>query len=85
MVAFLHALFVIVAEVAEGTEGPPEGLAPLDRSKPFAGQFREYMNHNMTMTCHGDFRVWFYNKVIEKAGEVRIASIGYLTILTRGR
>ncbi|KAI9455312.1 hypothetical protein HD554DRAFT_2317739 [Boletus coccyginus] len=70
VLAFLHAFFVILAEVVEGTEAPPEGLAPLNKLKPFAGQFREYMNHNMTMTCHGDFRVRFYNRVVEKAGEV---------------
>ncbi|KAI9567971.1 hypothetical protein HD554DRAFT_2328774 [Boletus coccyginus] len=70
VLAFLHALFVVLAEVVESTEAPSEGLAPLNKLKPFAGQFREYMNHNMTMTCHGDFRVWFYNRVVEKAGEV---------------
>jgi len=85
VLAFLHALFVVLAEVAESTEAPSEGLAPLNKAMPFAGQFRKYMNHGMTMTSHGEFRVRFYERVITKAYAVRIASIGCLIILTRGR
>ncbi|KAI9572000.1 hypothetical protein HD554DRAFT_2186431 [Boletus coccyginus] len=70
VLAFLHALFVVVAEVAKSTEAPCKGLAPLNKSMPFAGQFRKYMNHNMTMTCHGEFRVQFYGRVVRMAYEI---------------
>ncbi|KAI9464318.1 hypothetical protein HD554DRAFT_2315894 [Boletus coccyginus] len=67
VLALFHALFVIVTEVAKSTKAPSEGLAPLNKSMPFAGQFREYMNHGMSMTRHGEFRVRFYDRVITKA------------------
>ncbi|KAI9569482.1 hypothetical protein HD554DRAFT_2313539 [Boletus coccyginus] len=70
VLAFLDASFVILAEVAESTEAPSEGLAPLNKSMPFARQFREYMNHGMTMTRHGEFREKFYDRVIKKADAV---------------
>ena len=82
---FLHALFNEVASVAKHTEAPLKGLAPLDRIKPFAQQFRAYMNHGMTMGGHGEFRTQFYEKVINNAYKVCITSIGYLTILTQVR
>ena len=83
--AFLHALFNEVASVAKHTEAPLKGLAPLDRIKPFAQQFRAYMNHGMTMGGHGEFHTQFYEKVINNAYKVCITSIGYLTILTQVR
>ncbi|KAI9573697.1 hypothetical protein HD554DRAFT_2167257 [Boletus coccyginus] len=67
VLALFHALFVIVTEVAKSTKAPSEGLAPLNKSMPFAGQFREYMNHGMSMTRHGEFRVRFYDRVVTKA------------------
>ncbi|KAI9566872.1 hypothetical protein HD554DRAFT_2174033 [Boletus coccyginus] len=67
VLALLDALFIILAEVAGSTEAPSEGLEPLNKSMPFAGQFREYMNHGMTMTRHGEFRVKFYDRVVEEA------------------
>ena len=39
----------------------------------------------MAMDGHGEFRTQFYEKVIDNARKVRIASIGYLTILTQAR
>ena len=71
--------------MAKLTEAPLQGLAPLDKTKPFALQFRAYMNHGMTMGGHGEFRTQFYDNVIHNAHNVRITSIGYLTILTWAR
>jgi hypothetical protein len=85
VLAFLQALFLEVISLTKDKVTFPEGLGPLNTSEPFAKQFRIYMNYGMTMGGHGEFRVQFYDRVVQKAHEVCITSTGCLTILTQER
>jgi hypothetical protein len=69
--AFLKALFDETAAVVSAIDGHvAQYHVDISTSSALALKFRAAMSSGMTFASHGQFRVSFYRKVVQKAQEV---------------
>ncbi|KAI0806787.1 hypothetical protein C8Q74DRAFT_1362378 [Fomes fomentarius] len=78
--AFLYGLFHVtrqrLAELATGDDAFNEDIDTEQRVTRFASQFRSRMNAGMKFGQHGQYRVEFFDSVIERAQQFRRVSGG---------